>query len=242
MTYRSGQDLPIPQQHAMADHRESGSSARKAPMETNSPNGRQSEAARGRSPATGLPESQERDGGRGAPQAPDTTQSSGTASRQRALNPRRAAGEPSLWSASPFDAMMRLSREMDQLMGSFFGTGGRRDSEFPSLWSPQVEVRQSGDNLIVSAELPGVAKDAIQIEATDEGIAISGERRESREEGGKDRGYHLAERSYGSFYRNIPLPDGAQVEEAKASMRDGVLEITMPLRAAQARKRIEISS
>jgi HSP20 family protein len=206
-------------------------------METNSPNGRQSESARGRSPASGLPETQEGDGGRGAPQAP------GTSSRQGALKLRRGAGDLSRWSASPFDAMMRLSREMDQLMGSFFGgSRARRDNELPALWSPQVDVRQSGDNLIVSAELPGVARDAIQIEATDDGIAISGERRESREEGDKDRGYHLSERSYGSFYRSVPLPEGAQVDEAKANMRDGVLEITVPVRPTQARKRIEISS
>jgi HSP20 family protein len=207
-------------------------------METNSPNGRQSESARGRSPASGLPETQEGDGGRGAQQSP------GTAGKQGARRSRRGTGDLSLWSGSPFDAMMRLSREMDQLMGSFFGGGrrGRDNDELSSLWSPQVDVRRSGDNLIVSAELPGVAKDAIQIEATDDGIAISGERRESREEGGRDRGYHLSERSYGSFYRNIPLPDGAQVEEARANMRDGVLEITVPVRPTQARKRIEISS
>jgi HSP20 family protein len=210
-------------------------------METNSPNGRQSESSRGRSPTSGMPETQERDGGRGAPQAAGNTP--GTANRQRAINPRRGAGDLSLWSASPFDAMMRLSREMDQLMGSFFGGGAaRRDNDMPSLWSPQVDVRQSGDNLIVSAELPGVGRDAIQIEATEDGIAISGERRESREEGGKERGYHLAERSYGSFYRSIPLPDGAKVEEARATMRDGVLEITVPVREARARKRIEIGS
>jgi HSP20 family protein len=203
-------------------------------METNSPNGRQTESARGRSPS-GLPETQESDGGRGAQRTPDT------ANRQRSMTSRRGAGDVSRWSTSPFDAMMRLSREMDQLMGSFFG-GGRRDNELSALWSPQVDVRQSGDNLVVSAELPGVPRDAIQIEATADGIAISGERRESREEGGKDTGYHLAERSYGSFYRSIPLPEGAQVEQAKANMRDGVLEVTVPLRPTQARKRIEISS
>ena len=63
-----------------------------------------------------------------------------------------------------------------------------------------------------------------EFEATDEGIAISGERSESRETEKTDRGYQLQECTYGSFYRDIPLPEGAQVDEAKATMREGVSE------------------
>ena len=102
-------------------------------------------------------------------------------------------------------------------------------------------MRQAPDAIRVTAELPGVAREAIQIEATAEGIAISGERQQTREEGGSDRGYQLSERSYGSFYRNIPLPENANVDEASDNMGDGVLEITVPTKPAPGRCRIEIS-
>ena len=109
-----------------------------------------------------------------------------------------------------------------------------------SLWAPNVDVRRRGDAVVIHAELPGITKDAVRIEATDQGIAISGERNETREEGGNERGYQLKERSYGSFYREIPLPEGAQVDQAKATMREGVLEITVPLHESQSRRQIRI--
>ena len=119
------------------------------------------------------------------------------------------------------------------------GVGGGSD-DLSSLWTPDVDVRRRGDSLVIHAELAGVPKDAVRIEATDSGLAISGERNETREEGGNERGYQLKERSYGSFYREIPLPDGAQADQAKATMREGVLEITVPLQESQNRRQIRI--
>jgi HSP20 family protein len=212
-------------------------------METSSPNGgRQSQRTQERQTRGKLPESQETDGGSGAAQQPG---------QGRAVAGRRGMQSATQWSGNPFNTMMRLSREMDQLMESFFGSrftfpgrpgegAGVRGSA-PEIWSPSIDVRQSGDALTITAELPGVPRDAIQIEASENGIAISGERRESRQQDDRERGYQLSERSYGSFYRDIPLPDGADVEQAKASMRDGVLEVTVPLKPGQGRRRIAIS-
>ncbi|HET9863791.1 MAG TPA: Hsp20/alpha crystallin family protein [Steroidobacteraceae bacterium] len=213
-------------------------------METSSQNGgRQTQRAQERqSPQGNLPESQEADHGRGAAQP---------AERGRSVAARRASLQSSTWSGNPFDTMLRLSREMDQLMESFFGSrftfpgrlgeGGGPRGGAPEIWAPRVDVRQRGEDLTITAELPGVPRDAIQIEASEDGIAISGERQETRQEGDRERGYQLSERSYGSFYRDIPLPEGADVEQAKASMRDGVLEITVPLRPGQGRRQIAIS-
>jgi HSP20 family protein len=171
-------------------------------------------------------------------------------SREQRITRTSGNFTPSTWGGHPLDTMMRLSREMDQLMDSFFGgrvgfpSFGRdraASSTAPELWQPRIDMRQQGDNLLISAELPGIARDAVKLETTDDGIAISGERRESREEGGRDESYHLSERSYGSFYRMIPLPDGAQADQAKASMRDGVLEITVPYKQTTQRRQIQIS-
>jgi HSP20 family protein len=220
-------------------------------METNSPNGgRQTQATRGTTPP---------------PQSPDDeTQSQQAVSgsqepaqdRSRATT-RRSGADLSRSAYNPWQTMTRLSREMDQLFDSFFGNRlgfprfarswpfesggtGAGGEELSSLWSPNVDVRRRGDSIVIHAELAGVSKDAVRIEATDQGIAISGERNETREEGGNERGYQLKERSYGSFYREIPLPEGAQVEQAKATMREGVLEITVPLKETRNRRQIRI--
>jgi HSP20 family protein len=109
-----------------------------------------------------------------------------------------------------------------------------------SLWSPQIESFQRGDQFVVRADLPGLKKEDVNIEVSDDSVIIQGERREQREE---DReGYYRSERSYGSFYRIVPLPEGAITESAKADFNNGVLEVTVqaPPREVSRRRRIEI--
>ena len=109
-----------------------------------------------------------------------------------------------------------------------------------SLWSPQIEVFERGNQLIVRADLPGLTKDDLNVDITDDSIVIRGERRQEKEE--NEEGYYRSERNYGSFYREIPLPEGVNANEAKANFRNGVLEITMPApeRQTLGRRRIEI--
>ena len=76
---------------------------------------------------------------------------------------------------------------------------------------------------MVRADLPGLTKDDVNIEVTDEFLTISGERKEEKEE--KQEGFYRSERSYGSFYRQIPVPDGAKTENAAATFNNVVLEI-----------------
>jgi HSP20 family protein len=132
---------------------------------------------------------------------------------------------------------------MDRMLDDF--TFGRR-SATPSkrqgaeLWAPNVDVFQRGNELVVKADLPGLSKDDVTVDVADDAVTIQGERRSEREE---DReGVYRVERSYGSFYRVIPLPEGAITEQAKAQFKDGVLEITMPAPPAQATRgrRLEI--
>ena len=155
----------------------------------------------------------------------------------------------SLRTVSPFSLMRRFSEEMDRLFGDF-GLGGSLASglggEFGrladlerSMWLPQVEAFEREGKLIVRADLPGLTKDDINVDITDDAIKISGERRQEKEE--NEEGYYRSERSYGSFYREIPLPSGANREEANATFRNGMLEITMPAPVRQSSsRRIEI--
>jgi HSP20 family protein len=161
----------------------------------------------------------------------------GEQSSQRGLE-RREQGWPSLMTGSPFTFMRRFSEEMDRLFEDFgfgrswlaptfgqnlfsrgFGESGQ------SVWSPQVEVFEREGQLVLRADLPGLTKEDVKVEVTNEAINISGERKSEHEE--KREGYYRSERSYGSFYRSIPLPEGVNADDANATFRNGVLEITM---------------
>jgi len=142
--------------------------------------------------------------------------------------------------------MRRFSEEMDRLFDDF---GGRNwlspmlgKTALPQgLWSPQVEVFERDNQLVLRADLPGLSKDDVNVELSDEAITIEGERRNEHKEEGK--GYYRSERSYGKFFRRIPMPESVKAENAKASFTNGVLEITMPAAKREGRKsrRLEIS-
>ena len=85
------------------------------------------------------------------------------------------------------------------------------------------------------ADLPGLTKDDVKVEVTGDAVIISGERKSEHEERGE--GFYRSERSYGSFYRRLPLPEGASADDAQATFRDGVLEITMQAPQRQRRGR-----
>jgi HSP20 family protein len=154
---------------------------------------------------------------------------------------RRAPLLPSLWMGDPFGALNRFADEIDRFFGDFdFGFHWhrprfaglrralrRREKELEqAAWSPRVDILEQGGQLVVRADLPGLTKDNIKVEVTDDTLTIQGEREQKKEE--KREGYYRSECSYGSFYRAIPLPEGADTAKAGAVIRDGVLEVTMP--------------
>ena len=128
---------------------------------------------------------------------------------------------------SPFGSLFqRWNEEMDRLFEDFgFGPSAIARADAASAWSPQIEMFQRGNDLIIRADLPGMAKDDVQVEVTDDAVAIHGERRSEHEE--EREGWYRNERSYGSFSRTIPLPDGTIADSAKAKFNNGVLEITV---------------
>jgi HSP20 family protein len=116
---------------------------------------------------------------------------------------------------------------------------GQRHSAGP--WAPQIETFQRGDEFVVRADLPGLTKDDVKVDITDDALTIEGERREEHEE---DReGYYRSERSYGSFCRVVPLPEGAITDNANARFNQGVLEVVVkaPPREVSRGRRLEIS-
>jgi HSP20 family protein len=148
---------------------------------------------------------------------------------------------------SPFALLQRFFT--DDMPSLFDDLSGRRGSSAMSrtaesqglTWMPKIDVVQRGNELVVRADLPGVKPDDVLVEIGDDAITISGQRQqEHAEENGSVYRY---ERSYGAFLREIPLPPGAMPDQAKASFKDGVLEITVPAPPEQVSRgrRLEIS-
>jgi len=96
----------------------------------------------------------------------------------------------------------------------------------PAEWSPRVDVLERAGQFVVRADLPGLSKEDIKVEVSDNMITIQGERKHEKKE--ERDGYCYSECSFGSFYRTIPLPEGADASKATADFRKGVLEVTVP--------------
>ena len=108
------------------------------------------------------------------------------------------------------------------------------------LWSPQVEVIDRGNTLVVRADLPGLSREDVQVEVQDDALVIRGERRSEHVD--DEEGFYRSERSYGSFYRVIPLPENLDASACNATFKDGVLQVTLPKPQQQTPKsrRVEI--
>jgi HSP20 family protein len=96
-------------------------------------------------------------------------------------------------------------------------------------WFPEIDVFERDQRLVTRIDLPGLKKEDLKIEVTEQLLTISGERRREFE----DRKEHVyrCEREYGRFVRTVPLPQGVAIDDVKATFLDGVLEVTMPLPA-----------
>jgi HSP20 family protein len=133
--------------------------------------------------------------------------------------------------AEPSTLMRRFTKEFDRLFEDrawpFLFAGRPQFEEL--VWRPEVEVVEFENLLKVHVDLPGIIKEEVTVEVTDVGLTISGERkRETKAEKGE---YFRSERVYGTFYRTIPLPEVAKLDEVKASFINGVLEVIVPLAA-----------
>ncbi len=143
----------------------------------------------------------------------------------------------------------RLSSEMNRLYDVFgVGRGWLPDRQHAEraafgadFWAPQIEVVHRNNELVLRADLPGLSRDDVEVVVTGEAVIIQGERRQTHEE--RRDGFYRTERTYGSFYRMFPLPEEAMVDQAKATFKDGVLEVRMPAppQSAKQGRRIEIS-
>lgn len=106
----------------------------------------------------------------------------------------------------------------------------------------RVDVKETESNLVIEAELPGLKKEQIDVDVTENGIRISTQTESNVEEGNEKENYYRKERNYERSERFIPFPISVQTEEGKASYRDGILTITFPkvMQGDSTKKRLDI--
>lgn len=109
------------------------------------------------------------------------------------------------------------------------------------MWAPAVSMFETKDELVFTAELPGMSEKDITVEFENDVLTFSGEKTEERMEGDDERRYHLFERSYGSFRRSFALPHTVKGEEVEATFDKGILTVRLPKMAEAKGRKIEIS-
>src|SRR5512137_2766339 len=93
---------------------------------------------------------------------------------------------------------------------------------------PLIDLADNGKEYVVKAEVPGIKKEDLNIEITENRVEISGQTALDTTQEDKEKGYLRRERRYTSFYRNLPLPDAVLTDKAEAELKDGVLTVKLP--------------
>lgn len=133
-----------------------------------------------------------------------------------------------------------LQDEVNRLFETVFP--GRLDDEdgrtMSAVWSPRMDLAETDGAFELSVDLPGLSREDVSLHLEDNRLVISGERREKKET--KDRNVIRMERTFGPFYRSLPLPKSVKEGDVKAAFKDGVLTVTIPKTETKPPTKIEI--
>lgn len=139
-----------------------------------------------------------------------------------------------------YDPFLGFQRDMNRLFDDFFAgsglvpRGGGADLA-EVAFSPRVDVSETDKEVKISAELPGIDEKDITVEMDDAAVTIRGEKKQDKEEKGKN--WYRREQSYGSFHRMIPLPASVKSAKAEAKFKKGILTVTVPKEEVEKEKR-----
>ena len=148
------------------------------------------------------------------------------------MTPDLARREPA--TPTPFSSFGRLFDE-------YFGRGGwHAEDGNDRLLAPALDITEDEHAFAVTAELPGLKKEDVQIQFEDGVLAISGEKRHETET--KDKSWHRMERRYGEFRRVFRLPLAVEEEKVTAEYKEGILRVTVPKVAEAKPKRVEVKA
>jgi HSP20 family protein len=141
-------------------------------------------------------------------------------------------------------SFIELHQRMNDLFNDFFGGFDLGLSRFGSrfMTAPSIDMSETDEDIRITADLPGMDERDIQVTLENDILTIKGEKKQEQEE--KKQNYHMVERSYGQFQREISIPVGVDREKIKATFKKGVLNVILPKtpEAKSTQKRIAISS
>jgi len=143
------------------------------------------------------------------------------------------------WGITPWRPFRELE-EWERRFDDLFGRPLWRLPVEEKGWMPVVDVFEKEDRFVVKAELPGMKEEDIDVSVVGDTLSIKGEKKTETEI--KEEDYYRCERSYGSFYRSIPIPSNVDANKIEASFEDGILEVALPKSAKVKPKKIAVSA
>jgi len=138
----------------------------------------------------------------------------------------------------PFRDLVTLRDKMNRLFEDAVTSIGEEKDMITSSWAPAVDIYETENELVLSAEVPGIEEKDIEIKIEDSTLSIRGVRNFEKET--KEENYHRIERAYGSFFRSFTLPDHIDQERIHAEHESGVLKIHMPKKPESKPKKVKI--
>jgi HSP20 family protein len=147
---------------------------------------------------------------------------------------------------SPFEMMRRFEQEMNEVMlgiedrylyPDYWRTYRSGIYNRPAVRQPLLDIEDTGNNILVTAEMPGIPKKNINVKLTEKNIEISANYETEKKDKGKD--YYYRERGFQSYYRKLPLPEDVNHSKADATFEDGVLKVTLPKKESKSKELVK---
>tara|TARA_B100000378_G_scaffold4623_1_gene4256 strand:- start:344 stop:784 length:441 start_codon:yes stop_codon:yes gene_type:complete len=129
------------------------------------------------------------------------------------------------WQPKP----MNVFDDMDTMIHSFFNTDWNFPVRDTRNWSPAVDVKETDNSFVLTADIPGLTKKDIKVNVDNGKLSISGERTYETDQ--ENDNYHYRERRFGTFDRSFKLPDTVDEEKISASFKNGILIVALPKHA-----------
>jgi HSP20 family protein len=139
---------------------------------------------------------------------------------------------------NPLGGVVSLQDEVNDLFRDFFRGVDTLGAANGREWAPAVDIEETEDSFVVTADVPGMTQKDIKITLNDGVLTLSGERKQEKTD--KKRGSHRVERFHGMFTRSFALPTSVDAEKVKATYREGVLSVNLPKREEAKPKQIEV--
>ena len=140
----------------------------------------------------------------------------------------------------PFREMAQMQDRINRILGDAYTRRHDDDLTQRGEWFPAVDIYENANQeIVLKAELPGIVREDIDVRVENNTLTLRGERKRDTEV--KQEQFHRVERSYGSFSRSFSLPSRIDTDQVRAEFKDGVLAITLPVKAEAKPRQIEVA-